>query len=108
MAISKRPDRRNREAEIQKKQQEIDAYDEKLDSKIDIGESSEEKETLLTQTYIKKVNELQGRLNGLRKKIEVQKNLLVKRLFSLLRNMQEAYIWAPSRHPNKKRHSGAF
>lgn len=59
------------EHNIQREQQRLDELDTKRDSTIDIGEEREQ----LTQTYIKRVNDVQGHIRDLQKKIDVQKDM---------------------------------
>ncbi|MCA9371049.1 MAG: hypothetical protein KC680_03765, partial [Candidatus Peregrinibacteria bacterium] len=59
------------EHNIQREQQRLDELDAKRDSTIDIGEEREQ----LTQTYIKRVNDVQGHIRDLQKKIDVQKDM---------------------------------
>lgn len=59
------------ERNIQREQQRLDELDAKRDRTIDTGEEPEQ----LTQTYIQRVNDVQGYIRDLHKKIEVQKDM---------------------------------
>lgn len=59
------------EQNIQREQQRLDELDAKRDSKINIGEEREQ----LTQTYINRVNGVQGHIRDLRAMIDVQKDM---------------------------------
>lgn len=76
------------EHNIQREQQRLDELDAKRDSTIDIGEEREQ----LTQTYIKRVNDVQGHIRDLQKKIDVQKDMRAphwQRLESVCLDVQE-------------------
>ncbi|MFH1670000.1 MAG: hypothetical protein ABIA92_00240 [Patescibacteria group bacterium] len=59
------------EQNIQREQQRLDELDATQDQSINLGKQREQ----LTQTYLKKVNSVQGRIRDIYKKIEVQKDM---------------------------------
>lgn len=68
------------DAKIQQEQRRIDALDHKVDSRVDTSREGDpvkakEENERLTQTYIGRVNTLQGKIRDLRRKIDVQKDM---------------------------------